>query len=137
MLLGRYQHTLDAKGRVFVPAKLRETLGERFVATKARMFASAFTLWKNGPGRRQSFWPCRRNTATCSGFTFPTPRNSSRISKGASCCPPTCGVCGLENDVVIMGVGNRVEIWNAADRQANTSELTPQSAAMLMDELGI
>ena len=36
MLLGRYQHTLDAKGRVFVPAKLRETLGERFVATKGK-----------------------------------------------------------------------------------------------------
>lgn len=32
MLYGRYQHNIDAKGRIFVPAKLREKLGETFIA---------------------------------------------------------------------------------------------------------
>ena len=32
MLYGRYQHNVDAKGRLFVPAKLREKLGESFIA---------------------------------------------------------------------------------------------------------
>ena len=32
MLYGRYQHNIDAKGRIFVPAKLREKLGEQFIA---------------------------------------------------------------------------------------------------------
>ena len=32
MLYGRYQHNIDAKGRIFVPAKLREKLGESFIA---------------------------------------------------------------------------------------------------------
>ena len=31
---GEYQHTLDAKGRLFIPAKLREELGDSFVVTK-------------------------------------------------------------------------------------------------------
>ena len=31
---GEYQHTLDAKGRLFIPAKLREQLGDGFVVTK-------------------------------------------------------------------------------------------------------
>ena len=31
---GEYRHTLDAKGRLFIPAKLREELGDSFVVTK-------------------------------------------------------------------------------------------------------
>ncbi|MCX5780571.1 MAG: division/cell wall cluster transcriptional repressor MraZ, partial [Firmicutes bacterium] len=34
MFLGEYQHSLDSKGRIIVPAKLREELGARFIATK-------------------------------------------------------------------------------------------------------
>ena len=33
MFFGEYQHTLDAKGRMFVPAKFREELGEKFIVT--------------------------------------------------------------------------------------------------------
>ena len=32
MLYGRFQHNIDAKGRIFVPAKLREKLGDGFIA---------------------------------------------------------------------------------------------------------
>ena len=34
MLIGEYQHNIDAKGRVIVPARFREDLGERFYVTK-------------------------------------------------------------------------------------------------------
>ena len=34
MLIGQYQHNIDAKNRVIVPAKFREDLGERFYVTK-------------------------------------------------------------------------------------------------------
>ncbi|HBQ25603.1 MAG TPA: cell division/cell wall cluster transcriptional repressor MraZ, partial [Syntrophomonas sp.] len=34
MFLGEYQHSLDAKGRITIPARFRDQLGEKFVATK-------------------------------------------------------------------------------------------------------
>ena len=34
MLMGEFQHNLDAKGRLFMPVKLREALGTKFVLTK-------------------------------------------------------------------------------------------------------
>ena len=34
MLIGEYEHSLDAKGRLIMPAKLREDIGEKFIVTK-------------------------------------------------------------------------------------------------------
>ena len=34
MLIGEYEHTLDAKGRLIMPSKLREDIGEKFIITK-------------------------------------------------------------------------------------------------------
>ncbi|HWJ03335.1 MAG TPA: division/cell wall cluster transcriptional repressor MraZ, partial [Verrucomicrobiae bacterium] len=34
MFIGRYHHTIDSKGRIIVPAKIREGLGDNFVVTK-------------------------------------------------------------------------------------------------------
>ena len=37
MLMGEFQHNIDAKGRLIVPSKLREELGEKFVLTRGLM----------------------------------------------------------------------------------------------------
>lgn len=49
MLIGEYQHNIDAKGRVIVPAKFREDLGEHFYVTKGLdgcLFVLSAAEWK-------------------------------------------------------------------------------------------
>jgi MraZ protein len=48
MFMGEYQHTIDAKGRLFIPARFRQGLGDRFVLTKGLdgcLFAYPLTEW--------------------------------------------------------------------------------------------
>ena len=50
MLIGEYEHSLDAKGRLIMPAKLRDDIGEKFIVTKGLdgcLFAYSISEWKN------------------------------------------------------------------------------------------
>ena len=49
MLIGEYEHSLDAKGRLIMPSKLREDIGEKFIITKGLdgcLFAFSIEEWK-------------------------------------------------------------------------------------------
>ena len=55
MFMGEYNHSVDAKGRLIVPSKFREQLGNEFVVTKDWMDACLFIPRKNGNGLRRVF----------------------------------------------------------------------------------
>ena len=48
MFMGEYNHTIDTKGRLIIPSKFRELLGEEFVLTKDWTAVYQFILWTNG-----------------------------------------------------------------------------------------
>ena len=50
MFIGEYEHSVDAKGRVIMPVKLREDIGEKFIVTKGLdgcLFAYSISEWTN------------------------------------------------------------------------------------------
>ena len=50
LLIGEYEHSIDAKGRLIMPAKLKEDIGERFVITQGLdgcLFVYSQNEWKN------------------------------------------------------------------------------------------
>ena len=102
---GEYQHTLDAKGRLFIPAKLREQLGDGFVVTKGLDESSAADVTVDRQGR----------------IVIPTTLRS---------------YANLERDVVVIGVGERAELWDARRWNAYTDDLDCESIAQAMEELG-
>lgn len=82
LLIGEYEHSLDAKGRVIMPARLREDMGEKFILTKGldRMFIWFFTKWMG------KLWAKIKNTSTnkqeCQGLRKIFPIRSYRMWDG-------------------------------------------------------
>ena len=59
MLIGEYEHSLDTKGRLIMPAKLREDIGEKFIITKGLdgcLFAFSIEEWKNDDGKQDKLY---------------------------------------------------------------------------------
>lgn len=126
MLLGEYEHSIDTKGRIAMPAKLREGLGGKFIITKGLdgcLFVYAMDEWQRVEQKLASL-PMSRKTA----------RDFTRFLFGGACegeCDkqgrvllPAClrRYAGLERDAVIVGVGSRAEIWDAAKWQQYNEE---------------
>jgi MraZ protein len=124
--LGEYQHSLDPKNRVFIPAKFREALGETFVICKSPdhcLFIYSDEEWERlseeiyalppGKNSRQIQREIFRNADTV------TPDKQGRVTVNAA----LCSYAGLDKDVAIVGAGKRIELWDAATWKENVSEL--------------
>lgn len=118
MFMGEYQHSVDGKGRLIIPAKLREGLGERFVATKG--LENALFLFP--PAEWERFGEKLRTLPMASGaaraFTrllFSGATDCEVDPQGRILLPANLrDFAGIEKDVVIVGVQSRVEVWSKA-----------------------
>ena len=58
MLIGEYEHSIDTKGRLIMPAKLKDDIGEKFVITQGLdgcLFAYSLEEWKNFEEKLRTF----------------------------------------------------------------------------------
>ena len=137
-MTGQYQHTVDAKGRLFIPAKLREELGETFYVTMGmdgclsvysdESWAKFTEKFESLPYTRTKVMrPLFANAAKCE------PDAQGRILLPAK----LRAYAGLQKDVVVIGVSNRAEIWDAEKWYAvEAAELNPENMGAVMEELG-
>jgi MraZ protein len=133
---GTYEHSIDPKGRLFIPAKLREELGSTCYLTLGLDACLAIypeESWKVFTEKFASL-PMTQSRAMRPLF-----------AKAAKCEPDSQGrilipqflrqYAKLDKDVVIIGVHNRAEIWDAATWRAQEEEMTPEKLAALMESL--
>ncbi|MCK9172550.1 MAG: division/cell wall cluster transcriptional repressor MraZ [Desulfuromonas sp.] len=139
---GEYFNSIDAKGRVSIPARLRSLLQEEFgddqlIVTRAREALVAYPVsrWSeicaavdampNGP-QRDLIYRNRISPAIEAAFD-----SQGRIAL----TPSLRQIAGFEKDVVIVGVGEKIELWSQtrfiAQMQASEEQL-----AGLSSELG-
>ncbi|MDA8213468.1 MAG: division/cell wall cluster transcriptional repressor MraZ [Clostridia bacterium] len=116
MFMGEYQHTIDPKGRLIVPARLREGLGEKFVATKGLdncLFVYPMDEWKLLEQKLKSLPFTRADARSFVRFFFSGATECEVDKQGRILIPANLReYAKLDKDVVLLGVSSRVEIWS-------------------------
>ena len=136
MFMGQYQHSIDAKGRLIVPAKFREGLGEHFVVTKGLdncLFAYPQDELKQLPLTNTGARKFVR-------FFFAGAVECELDNQGRIMVPPHLReYAGLKKEVVSIGVNNRIEIWNKEswNDYSNEEDYISNELAFEMENLGI
>ena len=121
MFLGEYQHSIDPKGRIIVPAKFREDLGTKFIATKGLdncLFLYPLEEWQSIEEKLRALPFTRADVRSFARFFFSGASELEIDKQGRILLPANLrDYAGIEKDLVVIGVGTRVEIW-ALDRWA-------------------
>lgn len=142
MFIGEYYHSLDSKGRLIIPGKLREELGEEFVITKGLdncLFVYPMEEWEVLEKKLKDLPMTNRSARAFVRFFFSGATIVSTDKQGRVLLPQSLRAYGnLEKDAVIIGVATRVEIWNTDTWNSyNEEDLSYDSIAEGMSELGI
>jgi len=143
LFIGEYRHGLDVKGRIIVPAKFRDGLGDKFVLTKGLdgcLFAYSKEEWANFEAKIRELPLTNKDARAFVRFFFAGATECEIDKQGRTLIPPMLrDYAGLNKELVIIGVLNRVEIWSQ-EKWENYSEAEDLEADVLaekMAELGI
>lgn len=138
MLYGEYQHSLDVKGRVNFPARLREGLGTRFFLTKGLdncLFVYSEEEWAALEQKLRAL-PMSK-ARSLQRFFFAGAADVEPDKQGRVLIPANLReYAGLDKDVVVIGASNHAEIWDKARYERISEELTSDQVAEAMDEIG-
>ncbi len=141
MLIGEYEHTLDAKGRLSMPAKLRKDMGEVFVVTKGLdgcLFAFSQIEWLNFEQKLKALPLSDKNARNFVRFFLAGATECEIDKQGRFLIPNNLRIAAnLEKETIIIGVGTRLEIWDKSAWNAKDNEISADEIAENMTMLGI
>lgn len=141
MFTGEYNHSIDAKGRLIVPAKFREQLGNEFVVTKGLdgcLFVYSEEKWARIEESLKEKPLTSKDARKFLRFFFAGAATCEVDKQGRILLPANLReYAGIDKDVVSVGVFDRVEIWNKERWQENGDFDDMDEIAENMAELGI
>jgi MraZ protein len=116
VFMGEYQHTIDEKGRLTIPAKLRDGLGSTFVITRGLdrcLFVYPLNEWKALEEKLKSLPFTKADARAFTRFFFSGASECEWDKQGRVNIPPNLREhASLVKECVVIGVSNRVEIWS-------------------------
>jgi MraZ protein len=116
VLIGEYQHSVDAKGRVFMPAKFREELSENFLVTKGIgkcLFVFSNEEWKSFSDKLRQIPMTDTASQSFIRMLFASACECEPDKQGRILLPQRLrDFAQLQKDVIVIGVGSRAEIWS-------------------------
>ncbi|HLR40955.1 MAG TPA: division/cell wall cluster transcriptional repressor MraZ [Virgibacillus sp.] len=115
MFMGEFQHNIDTKGRIIVPAKFRDELGESFVVTRGLdkcLFAYPMDEWKILEEKLKKLPLTKKDARAFTRFFFSGAVECEVDKQGRINIPqPLRNYAVLEKECAVIGVSNRVEFW--------------------------
>lgn len=141
MLIGEYEHSLDVKGRLIMPAKLRADMGERFIVTKGLdgcLFAFSQKEWENFETKLKALPLSDKNARNFVRFFLSGATECEIDKQGRFLIPNNLRIAAnLEKEVIIIGVGTRLELWNKTTWEKCDEDISADEIAENMSLLGI
>jgi MraZ protein len=143
LFIGEYEHSVDAKGRVIMPVKLREDIGEKFIVTKGLdgcLFAYSITEWTNFEEKLKTLPLTNKNARDFVRFFLSGAVECEIDKQGRFLIPGNLRTYAtLEKEIIIIGVGTRIEIWNKEEWKKYSSDenISADEIAENMTMLGI
>lgn len=116
MFMGEYHHSIDNKGRMIVPSKFRDELGDMFIITRGLdqcLFGYPISEWELIEEKLKGLPLTKKDARAFTRFFFSGATESELDKQGRINIPaPLLQYAKLEKECVILGVSNRIEIWS-------------------------
>ena len=142
-MIGKYPARMDDKGRLIVPAKLRQELGENFYVTLGvncgHRCLTVYTApeWEKLSENYNSLTISQRSGATSLIFM-----NAAQCSPDKqfrfSLTPFLQDYAGIDREVMIVGRAGQAEIWDAKEfADFERENLTPEKLLASLEAIGL
>ena len=145
MFMGEYTHSIDAKGRIILPADFRQELGVTFIITKGFdkcLFLYGQQAWEELAGKLRSLPLSKPEARAVNRFFFSGARTLECDKQRRFLIPANLrnhAQIALKQDVILTGVDNRIEVWSKENWNTYNGEVEPEVTAIAasLAELGI
>lgn len=139
MFMGEYNHTIDEKGRLIIPAKFREELGSEFVVTKGMdgcLFVYNDEEWQKIETKLKALPLTNPNARMLQRHMLAGAAMVELDKQGRILLPQVLRTfAGLDKDVALLGVSGRVEIWNKEKWDIKNAETDIDTVTSQLDNL--
>jgi MraZ protein len=143
VFLGEYAHTIDNKGRLIIPSRFRDGLGERFVVTRGLdhcLFVYPNDEWQNLADKLKNLPLTKGDARAFARFLFSGASECELDKQGRILLVPGLRqYARIDKEIMVIGVSNRVEIWAAEEwlTYSATAEAAYEDIAEKIVDLGI
>lgn len=136
---GTYEHNIDAKGRLFIPAKLKDELGDAFVITKGLDGCLSLYSQKNWGVLEEKIASLPLSKArNLQRFFLSGAMDCELDSQGRVVVPQKLReYAGISKEVVVIGMVNHAEVWDAEKWREYNDGISEEDVLEAMEDLGI
>ena len=126
MFMGEFKHNIDPKGRLIMPAKFREELGDKFIVTRGLdgcLFGYPQKEWEVLEDKLKEMPLAKKDARAFVRFFYAAATESELDKQGRINLPASLReFAGLEKECVVIGVSERIEIWSQEKWQSFSEE---------------